>query len=81
MPPTCPRCNIKILKIKTANKDTQEGAETGRNLLEPVIIQNFILSDPSSLNTELLKKLIKAKKQTIVGLDDTKSTPEEDDEE
>lgn len=31
MPPSCPICTM-------VQKDTLEGAETGRNLLEPVII-------------------------------------------
>ena len=75
MPPSCPRCKLKIMmvhKVSSSRKDTLEGAETG--MLEPVIIQNFILSDPSALNSELLKKLVKAKKQTIVGLENTEIT-------
>ena len=65
---------MMVHKVSSSRKDTLEGAETGRGMLEPVIIQNFILSDPSALNSELLKKLVKAKKQTIIGLENTEIT-------
>ena len=45
---------MMVHKVSSSRKDTLEGAETGRGMLEPVIIQNFILSDPSALNSELL---------------------------